>query len=42
MPDLGSIDKVDVKNWWSGFEINGKFTSGKLCFVFIPKATTDP
>jgi NAD(P)-dependent dehydrogenase (short-subunit alcohol dehydrogenase family) len=26
MADLGSIDSVDVKNWWSGFEINSKFT----------------
>jgi NAD(P)-dependent dehydrogenase (short-subunit alcohol dehydrogenase family) len=24
MADLGSLDSVDPKNWWLGFEINGK------------------
>jgi short-subunit dehydrogenase len=23
MADLGSLDSVDVDNWWTGFEING-------------------
>lgn len=42
MADLGSIDSVDVKNWWSGFEINSKFTPRRLCSVSIPEVTTNP
>jgi NADP-dependent 3-hydroxy acid dehydrogenase YdfG len=35
MADLGSIDSVDVDNWWTGFEINGVSASTQTSYSLI-------